>query len=131
MKGDSHVPHPFSRLAAGLIFAAALTLPTTVAVAEGEWWENAPLADGGLFSTPQPTCNEHDKALKHLEEKYQEKTVGIGVTSTGGLLELLTSDGGKTWTIILTTPKGMTCMIADGEGWRGMERRDTPTEPRV
>ena len=100
-KGVSHA-NPFSRLAAGLILAAAVILfPTAVAA--------------------EPVCNTRDKALEVLEGKYQEKTIGLGVTTTGGLVELLTADGGKTWTIIVSTPDGTSCMVANGENWRVMK----------
>ena len=34
------------------------------------------------------------------------------------LIELLTAKDGLTWTIILTSPQGRSCLIASGEGWR-------------
>lgn len=97
-KGVSHAP--FSHLAAGLALAAAVILFSATAAAA------------------EPVCNTRDNAHKILEGKYQEKTVGVGVTSTGGLVELLTADDGKTWTIIVSTADGTSCMVASGEGWR-------------
>jgi hypothetical protein len=48
--------------------------------------------------------------------------VALGVTANGGLLEVLTAKDGSTWTIILSTPQGLTCMTAAGEGWRRAEK---------
>lgn len=75
---------------------------------------------GEAFGVPQ--CGERGIALEHLKNKYKEVVVGRGVTSAGGLVELLTSENGETWTIIVSTGKGVSCMVAAGEGWREIER---------
>ena len=51
------------------------------------------------------------------------------MTNTGGLVEVLTDGKGGTWTIIVTTPQGMSCLVAAGEGWRSMQQ--VPPFPRV
>ena len=71
-----------------------------------------------VMAQGQPQCGERDKVLDQLAQKYQEAPVAIGVTTTGGLIEVLTAAKGETWTIIVTTPQGMSCMVAAGEGWR-------------
>ena len=70
----------------------------------------------------QPQCNERDNVLALLAKKYQETPVAGGVTNTGGLVEVLTDTKGGTWTIIVTTPQGMSCLVAAGEGWRKLEQ---------
>ncbi len=70
----------------------------------------------------QPQCNERDSVLELLAKKYQETPIAAGVTNTGGLVEVLNDIKSGTWTIIVTTPQGMSCLIAAGEGWRNMER---------
>ena len=70
----------------------------------------------------QPQCNERDNVLELLAKKYQETPIAAGVTNTGGLVEVLTDTKGGTWTIIVTTPQGMSCLVAAGEGWRTMEQ---------
>ncbi len=52
----------------------------------------------------QVTCNQRDNVLGHLARKYQEVPVAIGVTNRGGLVEVLSTGDGKTWTIIISTP---------------------------
>ncbi len=70
----------------------------------------------------QPQCNERDNVLELLAKKYQETPIAAGVTNTGGLVEVLTDIKSGTWTIIVTTPQGMSCLVAAGEGWRNMEQ---------
>jgi hypothetical protein len=68
----------------------------------------------------QPQCNERDNVLELLAKKYKETPIAAGVTNTGGLVEVLTDHKSGTWTIIVTTPQGMSCLVAAGEGWRNM-----------
>jgi hypothetical protein len=76
------------------------------------------------LAAPQQ-CNQRDEVLKLLSHKYSEAPVAFGVTNNGGLVEVLTSTPSAkddTWTIIITTPQGVSCLVAAGEGWRGMEQ---------
>lgn len=64
------------------------------------------------------TCIPRDAVLKNLADNFQEAPVGVGLSSTGVLLELLTSPDGSTWTIILSGPDGMSCPLAAGKDWQ-------------
>ena len=78
-----------------------------------------------LLATPaaaEPQCNVRDKVVDLLETKYKEAPVAVGVTNNGGLVEVLSTGAGETWTIIITTPQGMSCLVAAGEGWRPVEQ---------
>ena len=70
----------------------------------------------------QPQCNKRDNVLALLAKKYKETPIAAGVTNTGGLVEVLTDIKSGTWTIIVTTPQGVSCLVAAGEGWRNMEQ---------
>ncbi|MBO6784952.1 MAG: hypothetical protein JJ899_17005 [Alphaproteobacteria bacterium] len=67
---------------------------------------------------PNPSCTDRDSAVTHLARKYQEKPVALGLASNGSVIEVLTNDGGATWSIIVTMPDGTACMIASGEYWQ-------------
>ncbi len=88
-------------VALGLLAVGALPLGSDPALAQG-----APAV-----------CRARDGLRSQLESKYGEVPVAIGVAD-GQLIELLTAKDGITWTIILTSPKGLSCLIASGEGWR-------------
>jgi len=73
-----------------------------------------------LFAFPafaQSVCDKRAEVTGHLEQKYSEKPVALGMANNGGIVELLTTKEGNTWTIIITLPNGMTCLIAAGEDW--------------
>ncbi len=44
----------------------------------------------------------------------------MGVSKDGGLVEVLTSGPGSTFTIIVTMPNGLTCMVAAGDSWESL-----------
>ena len=67
----------------------------------------------------QPPCVERADFLKHLESNYEEAPVAMGLTTGGGLLEVVVSRTGS-WTIIVTTPNGISCGVASGESWESV-----------
>ena len=58
--------------------------------------------------------------MERLGSHYAEEAVGVGVTQQGALVEVLASDGG-TWSIVISTPDGLSCLVAAGDGWRSIE----------
>ncbi len=85
-------------------------------------------ADGAAQQVP---CKERNDVLGHLAQKYQELPVAVGVTNRGGLVEVLSTGDGKTWTIIISSPDGEACMVAAGEGWRALPQPDAPDGPQA
>lgn len=73
-------------------------------------------------ASAQSQCNKRDNVISLLANKYKESPIAVGVTNTGGLVEVLSTGDGNTWTIIVTTPQGMSCLVAAGEGWRAIEQ---------
>ena len=66
-------------------------------------------------------CGERSKFLAHLGKNYKEVPAAMGVTASGRVLEVLTSSDG-TWTIIMTHPNGVTCLVSAGQAWENIER---------
>jgi hypothetical protein len=67
----------------------------------------------------EPGCDSRSKILSALDQEYKEAPVGIGLTQSGRVIELLVSRKGS-WTLLATTPTGMSCLIAAGENWEAM-----------
>ncbi len=76
-------------------------------------------------------CDRRAKIFGGLGEKYREAPVAIGVTSTGSIVEVLTTGDGATWSIIVSNPNGTSCLIAAGEGWRARRFNNTAADPQV
>lgn len=96
-------------LLAGLVFLAACAAPAPL--------EAEPEPEVSQ-ATSRPICNTRANALGFLLERYKESASANGVSSNGGLVEILTSPRGETWTIVVTGPDGITCMVATGYNWR-------------
>ncbi len=80
------------------------------------------IASTGFAQAQQ--CSSRDQILALLGTKYQESPVALGVTTNGKLIEVLKSSPASkkdTWTIVITAPDGLTCLIAAGEGLRFLE----------
>ena len=65
-----------------------------------------------------PNCGPHAWMLKARELQYGEVPAARGTTNLGGLLEVLATPDGATWTILITGSNGVACMAATGQGWR-------------
>ncbi len=76
-------------------------------------------------------CDQRAKVLGHLAQKYKEAPIAVGVTSSGGIVEVLTTGDGQTWTIIVSDPNGTSCLIAAGVGWRTLPFDNRAVDPQV
>lgn len=68
-----------------------------------------------------PVCGDREKVIESLAEKYSEEPVAVGVTANGGVIEVLKSPHGESWTILFTYPGGPSCLVASGEAWQDLE----------
>ena len=67
-------------------------------------------------------CDERSAVVATLEKTYSETPVSMGLASNGAIIEILASPSG-TFTIILTRPNGLTCVMAAGESWEDLPKR--------
>ena len=64
-------------------------------------------------------CGKRGDFIKALAGKYQESGRAMGITGQVNLVEVFASQAG-TWTILVTTPEGKTCIIAAGNSWEDL-----------
>lgn len=69
----------------------------------------------------QPQCGERGNVLSTLATRYQEFPVHMGLTSSGAMLEIVATESGSTWSIIVTGRDGVTCLVSAGENWRPVD----------
>lgn len=86
-----------------------------------------------IAAMAQNPCHTRQEMIARLAERYGEVPLAAGVTANGGLLEVLAGPNGATWSILITTPRGQSCLVAAGEGWRsqgidGKDKEPTPKE---
>ena len=76
----------------------------------------------------QGRCDSRERLIALLAERYRETLIALGVDGGGGLIEVLAAADGSTWTIVITSPQGRSCMVAAGEGWRAVLREAAEPE---
>jgi len=75
----------------------------------------------GSPAKAQMWCGEHKKVASHLSEAFGEAPSSMGLANNGSVVQVFTSVDG-TWTIIATTPGGLSCLLASGEAWQKLEK---------
>ncbi len=70
---------------------------------------------------PQTRCYPRTDVLEGLARKYGEVQIAGGIASNGWLIEVLAAPDGSTFTIIATSPRGVSCQVSSGEDWRALD----------
>jgi hypothetical protein len=110
---------PSARKTISVVSAAAITVLAAL-------W---PASAGSAAAAPA-ACGPRADVLAQLARQYDEVPKAVGLANGGNLVEVLASSDGATWTIILTSPKGISCLVAAGEAWRELNATG-PTGPEV
>ncbi|MCH7935674.1 MAG: hypothetical protein IH994_01115 [Proteobacteria bacterium] len=97
---------PFNKIALNCsvlfgLFLAALTAPAAHA------------------QTIPQLCDNRSDMLSALDGNFSEKPVSLGLSHDGRVVEVLKSPD-DTWTIILTAPNGVSCLLIAGNYWRNV-----------
>jgi hypothetical protein len=76
---------------------------------------------GIIFAPPatgqQPKCAPLENMSRARSAQYSEHSVGLGLIENGNVLQRFESEGGRSWTIIVVRPSGMSCVWLVGESW--------------
>ena len=64
----------------------------------------------------QMFCVERVDMLNRLASEYGEELIEVKMMEEHGLLEVLKSPTNGTWTLLLTKPGGISCVLATGKG---------------
>ncbi len=59
-------------------------------------------------------CADHATTEKLLANRYGERQVAVGLTTGGALFELYANRSGSNWSVLITKPNGLTCIVALG-----------------
>ena len=71
----------------------------------------------------ETVCAVRQQILESLRMEYYEAPRGLGMANDGNVIELLSSREGKTWTLLVTMPGGISCVIAAGESWEPLRQQ--------
>jgi hypothetical protein len=89
-------------------------LPIAAALAAFSFAASA--ADARPAAASPAICDRRDALVEYLAANHGERRAAAGIDGAGLLVEVFVGDGGS-WSILLTRPNGMSCMVAAGQGW--------------
>lgn len=74
-------------------------------------------AAAGAFAQQQ-NCAPRDTVVERLADGYGESRQSIGIGAQGAVVEVFASSDTGTWTITVTMPTGVTCLVASGQSFQ-------------
>jgi hypothetical protein len=80
-------------------------------------------AEAPAAARPLP-CSDYTAVKEQLAVRYEEAPISVGLQSNGNVLQIFTSQRTGTWTVVSTTPAGVSCILAVGKSWEEMRRAD-------
>jgi hypothetical protein len=92
------------------MFRSLTVLLTAAALAAFSW--------PALAQAPGQPCSSHAEIIGKLASDYREKRVGYGILADGRLMEMFAATGGTTWSLVITWPTGMSCLVLVGQRWQ-------------
>ena len=75
------------------------------------------LAQWSRPAAAQSACVPPEVAVEQLVERHAEVPIAMGLTQDGRVVAIFGSIDGATWTMLVTTPNGMSCPLKSGECW--------------
>ena len=75
------------------------------------------LAAQTAYAQDNRKCAPRDRVVESLTVTYGETRQSIGLAPNNGVIEVFASKSTGTWTITVTMPTGVTCLVASGQAF--------------
>ena len=62
-------------------------------------------------------CGPRQAVLDRLADGYGETRQSMGLGANNAVIEVFASEESGSWTITVTTPNGLTCLVASGQAY--------------
>lgn len=72
------------------------------------------------------SCAPRPVVVERLSDTYGETRQSIGLATNNTVVEVFASSDSGSWTIMVTTPQGMTCLVAAGRSFETLSEDPTP-----
>ena len=92
----------------------------------------AALVTSSIASTAaaqQVPCGPSEALTARLASEYGEAVTGGGIDAAGRVLQIFANAETGTWTAVVSTAEGMSCVVSSGELWAS-ERPDPAVKGR-
>ena len=76
-------------------------------------------------------CAPRAVVIERLATGYGETRQSIGLGAQGAVVEVFASIETGTWTILVTTPGGMTCLAASGQSFESLSETLPPRDEKT
>ena len=77
-------------------------------------------------ASAQPSCAPRQAVLERLSERFGESRQSIGLAAQNRIVEVHASETTGTWTITVTMPNGITCLVAAGQAYETVREAAGP-----
>jgi len=67
-------------------------------------------------------CDQRMTIVSSLSDDYKETRNSIGLANSGSVVEVFSAVDGS-WSMIVTRPDGISCLIAAGRNWESMSKK--------
>lgn len=67
-----------------------------------------------------PQCDSRDTVTTLLAERYGETRRAVGIAGQSAVMELYASDATGSWSITMTLPDGVMCLVASGSNYEAV-----------
>ena len=86
------------------------------------------LAASHAFGQTGPNCGPRDRIVSRLASEYGESRRSVGLAANNRVMEVFAAEDTGTWTITVTLPDGMTCLVASGQAYHAFDPAARPTD---
>ena len=84
------------------------------------------LAADHAAGQPAANCAMRDRVVERLASAYGETRQSIGLGADNHVVEVFASRETGTWTITVTSPGGITCLVASGQAFEAVAAAPEP-----
>ena len=74
----------------------------------------------GASEAQQRNCGPREVVVDRLADGYGETRQSMGLGANNAVIEVFASEETGSWTITVTTPNGLTCLVASGQANEGL-----------
>ena len=76
---------------------------------------------GTANAQPKAPCAPRAEVVKSLGGLFSETPAARAIVADGALMEVFVSSEG-TWTMLLTSPQQLSCLVGSGDNWEDLPR---------
>lgn len=62
-------------------------------------------------------CGDGAGLIAHLQKEWGEDIAALALEDRGGLVQILRNPDTGTWSLLITRPGGLACLVMSGQGW--------------